>query len=136
MKRRLLFIAALCSLLLVFTACDAREAGSIKTFTRPYIAQYACTEAYFGEENLLDRFDYIKIVLVDKEQMQLIYKTKHGEQSKLESTYLFDLKSRELTAEIGILGYRFKQSAVVENGQFTITKTFGRKQLVMKFQAE
>ncbi len=132
-----MFLTVFCSMfLLILSACDAREAGSLKSITRPYIAHYECTEATLGGENLLDKFEYIEIVLVDKEEMQLIYKPKDGKKSKIKSNYIFNLETRELTADIGIYGYRFRESTIVENGKFTVTKTIGEKQLIMKFKTK
>lgn len=137
MKRKLLLIAALCSLLLLLLpACDVREAGSLKSLTRPYIAQYGCTEATIGGENLFDTYEYIEIILVNKEEMQLIYKPKNGQKHTVEGTYTFNTDTRELTADIGILGYKFRESATVERGRFTISKSIGKKQLIMKFKSK
>ncbi len=122
--------------LFILSACDAREAGSLKSITRPYIAHYECTEAYLGDENLLDKFEYIEIVLVDKDEMQLLYKPKEGKKSKIKSNYSFNAETHELTADIGIYGYRFRESTIVENGKFNITKSLGEKQLIMKFKAK
>ena len=135
MKRKLIIIAAICSLFVLLSACDARDTGSLKSLTRPYIAQYECTDAKLGNDDLLEKFDYIKIVLVDKNKLQLIYKLKMGEKRIKESEYTFDAKTRELSADIGIFGYRFNQTAVVKDGKFTVTKTIIGKQLVMNFES-
>ncbi len=135
MKRKLIIIAAICSLFVLLSACDARDTGSLKSLTRPYIAQYECTDAKLGNDDLLEKFDYIKIVLVDKNKLQLIYKLKMGEKRVKESEYTFDAKTRELSADIGIFGYRFNQTAVVKDGKFTVTKTIIGKQLVMNFES-
>ena len=136
MKKRFIIFAIINTLLLTFLcACDMKNAGPLKSITRPYIAQYECVEATLGEDDLLDKFDYIKITLLDKENLELNYKEKDGENKTIESKYNFDLKSRTLTAEIGILGYTFKQSTLVEKGKFTISKSIGTKLLIMKFRA-
>ena len=135
MKRKLIIIAAICSLFVLLSACDARDTGSLKSLTRPYIAQYECTDAKLGNDDLLEKFDYIKIGLVDKNKLQLIYKLKMGEKRVKESEYTFDAKTRELSADIGIFGYRFNQTTVVKDGKFTVTKTILGKQLVMNFES-
>ena len=136
MKKRLIFIFVLCTFILTFiSACEVKNAGPLKSITHPYIAQYECIEAKLGEEDLLEKFDYIKITLLDKETMELNYKLKEGENKSIKSNYSFDLESRTLTAEIGLLGYTFKQSTVIEKGKFTISKSIGGKQLIMKFRA-
>lgn len=121
---------------MILPACDAREAGSLQALTNPYIAQYECTEAKLGDEDLLEKFDYITLVLEDKEKLQFIYKPKNGNKQIIESNYSFDLETRELTSEIWILGYKFKQSTIVENGKFNVSIPIGNKQLVLKFASK
>lgn len=136
MKRKILIFSAIFLLLLILLpACNAQNAGSLKSITRPYIAQYECVEAKLGEEDYLKKFEYFYLTLKDKENMEITYKLKDGERKTVKSKYNFDLESKRLTAEIGIFGYKFKQSTVIENGRFTVSKSIGGKQLVMKFKA-
>ena len=135
MKRKILLISLFCVLLLaLLPACDARKTGSLKDLTMPYIAQYECTEARFGNDDLFEKFEYIEINLVNQEKLELIYKLKNGDKKVIKAPYNLDKSTRELSAEIGILGHKFKQTAIVKNGKFTISKTIGKKQLVMKFK--
>ena len=135
MKKRLIIFVVLCTLVLtLLSACDMKNAGSLKSLTRPYIAQYECVEAKLGDEDLLKKFDYIKITLLDKDNLELNYRQKEGENTSIKSKYSFDINSRILTAEIGILGYTIKQSTVIEKGKFTISKPIGDKLLIMKFE--
>ena len=136
MKKRFIVITLLCTLLLsLLSACELKNAGPLKSITNPYIAQYECIEARLGEEDLLKRFEFITITLQNKENLELSYKPKDGEAKTIKSKYNFDINSRTLTSEIGILGYSFKQSTVIEKGQFTISKPIGGKQLIVKFKA-
>ena len=135
MKKRIILLIFTCTLLTFLCGCDVKNAGPLKSMTRPYIAQYECVEATLGGEDLLNKFDYIKITLVNKDNMEFNYKQKDGENKILETKYNYDLSSRTLTAEIGLLGYSFNQSTVVEKGKFTISKSIGGKQLIMKFKA-
>lgn len=136
MKKRYLLFAVICTLILtLFSACDLKNAGPLKSITSPYIAQYECVDAKLGEDDLLEKFEYIKITLVNKDNLELCYKPKKGERKTLKSKYNFNPKTHELSAEMGILGYTFKQSTIVEKGKFTISKQIGGKQLVMNFKA-
>lgn len=136
MKKRFIFLAVICTLLLtLLSGCDIKNAGSLKSITNPHVAQYECIEATLGEKDLLKKFDYIKLTLVDKENLELNYKQKDGESKLIKSKYSFDVKTRMLTAEMGLLGYSFKQSTIIEKGRFTISKPIGGKQLIMKFKA-
>lgn len=137
MKRKLLFVAVICALLItILPACDAQKAGSLKVITRPYIAQYECISAIFGDEDLLEKFDYIEINLVNKKELELIYKPKNGDRKIITTTYELNPETRELSADIGIFGYRFKQTTKIENGKFTVVKTIGKKQLIMNFKVK
>ncbi len=135
MKRKLFFISVIFALILtLFPACDAQKAGSLKVITRPYIAQYECTSATFGKDNLLDKFDYIEVNLVNKNELEVIYKLKIGDRKIISAPYDFNPETHELSADIGILGYKFKQTVIIKNGRFTVTKPIGKKQLIMNFQ--
>lgn len=138
MKNKFIVLSAIiCALLLILLpACDAQNAGSLKSITRPYIAQYECTEATFGGDNILDKFDYIEVNLLDKEKIQLIFKIKNSEKRVTDGKYTFDPKTHELSADIGVFGVRFKQSTTVKNGKFTVSKAIGRKQLILKFKSK
>lgn len=135
MKRKLLLISIIFALtLILLPACDAKNAGSLKSITRPYIAQYECTSATFGGDDILERFDYIEITLVNKKDMEVIYKPKGGDRKLIKTTYSLNTETRELTAEVGIYGYKFKETTKIQNGKFTISKAIGRKQLIMNFR--
>ncbi len=137
MKRKFTFIAVIIALILtLLPACDAREMGSLKALTKPYIAHYECYEGSFGGDDVMEKFDYVEIILQDKENLLLSYKFKDGEKQKVESKYKFNNETHELTADIGIFGFRFKESVVVENGKFTVSKPIGTKQLIMKFKTK
>lgn len=122
-------------LLTLLPACEMKNAGPLKAITHPYIAQYECIEATLGEENILDKFEFITVTLQNKDTMELSYKFKDGETKKVKSKYDFDYNTHTLTAEIGLFGYSFKQATVIEKGKFTVSKSFGGKQLIMKFKA-
>lgn len=137
MKRKLLLISTLFFLSLsifILPACEAKAEGSIKDITKPYIAQYECVEAKLGDKDLLEEYDYIRIILVNNEKMQLVFKQKGEEKQIIDGSYTLDLSTRELEGEIGILGYRFREKATVKKGEFVISKTIFTKQLYMKFK--
>jgi len=136
MKKKLLLITALvCSVLFLLPACEISADSSLKSITKPYITQYECTEAKLGNEDLLEKYQYIRITLVDDKNLELNFKTKDGEKHSYEGTYEVDPDTRELTGEIGVLGMNFKEKVVIENGGFTVTKNIFQKTLVIKFKA-
>ena len=134
MKRRILIILALAAALIILPACTIDASASIKSITKPYIAQYECVEARFGDSNLLDQFEYIKVVFVNDKEMEILYKYKDGEQKTERGSYSVDPKTRELTGELGLFGFKFKEKTVIKNGEFVVTKNIGRKELFLKFR--
>lgn len=137
MKRKFIILPVIFALfLIILPACDARGYGSLKAITRPYIAQYECADATYGGESITEKFDYIELILENKRDLLLIYKPKGGDKHSAKGKYTFDAKSRELTADIGVYGVKLKQTTTVKNGRFTISKTIGKKQLIMNFKAK
>lgn len=137
MKRKFLIIAiALTALtLLLFPACDSISAdGSVKTLTKPYIAQYQCIEARYGAVDLLEYFDYIKITMLNEKELEMSYKFKDGEKQSARGNYSVNPETRELEGNFGILGYEFKEKVIVKNGQFVISKIIDSKELYLKFK--
>ena len=141
MKRRIFIVLTLLALALcILPACktdvESFAKGSVKTISKPYIAQYECVEARFGDENILEYYDYIRVVLVNNKKMELVYKPKDGEKNSETGSYTLNAETRELDAEIGILGYKFKEKVKVEKGGFVISHIIMQKELYLKFQIQ
>lgn len=139
MKKRIFIVLIVIALsLCILPACqmdsESFARSSVKTISKPYIAQYECVEARFGEENIIKYYDYIRVVLVNNEKMELVYKLKDGEKKTIDGKYTLDPETREIDAEIGILGYKFKKKVKVEKGGFIISHIILQKELYMKFQ--
>ena len=135
MKRKFLIIVAIFALCIcILPACNLDTNGSIKSITQPYIAQYECKEARFGDMDLLKNYEFIKIIFLNKNEMELLFKPKSGEKKSVEGTYKIDPKTRELEGEIGILGHNFKERVKVEKGEFIISKIIAQKELYLRFE--
>lgn len=135
MKKRILYIGVgLLSAMLILCACGMQATGSVKNLTRPYIAQYDCVYARLGDEDFLEKFDFIRITLLDSKKLEISFKEKDGEKQSYECAYQMDNETRVITADVGILGFPYKESAKIENGEFTINKNFLGRNLVLKFE--
>lgn len=134
MKRKLLIFTLLCAFLLVFPACNAAEIGSLKALTKPYIATYECVEAKLGEQDLLEKYEYIKITLLDSKEFEVSFKPKKGEKKSFVGEYTLDPETRDFTGEIGVLGFSFKEKTKIEKGEFVIARNFLYVPLYMKFK--
>ncbi|MDE5728779.1 MAG: hypothetical protein K2I20_01225 [Clostridia bacterium] len=126
-----IFAAAVLSLV---PACAEATQSSVKSLTKPYIAEYNCVEAKFGGADLLKEYDFIKITLIDDEKMEISFKPKDGEKKTVEGTYSVDGETREMTGNVWIFGVEHREKIKIENGGFTVVKTLMNKPLVLRFE--
>lgn len=136
MKKKLILISLIFVMALtVLSACDIDANGSIKSITKPYITEYECVEGYLGGENLLDSYEFIKISLVDDKEMQVSFKPINGEKRSFKGFYEVNPETREISAEIGLFGVKFREKITINKGTFVITKNILTKTLLLKFKA-
>lgn len=134
MKKKLCAI-----ILLAVTACMCLCAftfdadSSVKSLTKPYITTYDCTFARFGNEDLLEKYEYLKITFLDDKQLEVSYKRKNGKRKAHVCDYFYDEETKKFEAEVGILGFKFKQSTNIENGKFTVSMPILGRPLVLIF---
>lgn len=138
MKKRVLFVTLiLCLILTLLPACSSVQAsanGSLKSITKPYIGEYECVEARLGETNLLEKYEFITISLLDDKKMEVSYKPKNGNKKTFEGAYKVNEETREFTGEVGILGVKFNESTKIVNGKFTLKKLIFSMPLIMNFK--
>lgn len=133
-KKTIIIILSLLILSLVFLAgCEDLSQQSIKSITNPHIATYECVEARYGGDNLLEKFEYIKITLLDDKELEFSFKS-NGEKKSKTFPYTFDSETRELSCEGTVLGCRIMEKVKIEDGEFTVKKILGNKTLIMKFK--
>ncbi len=136
MKKRfiaVIFIAvAACMCMCAFTL-DMNS--SVKTLTKPYITTYDCISARLGNQDLLDKYDYLKITFLDDKELEVSFKRKKGKKHSYTAPYTYDDESGEIKAEVGILGFKFRQAAKIENGKFTLGMPILGQQLSMVFSS-
>lgn len=127
--------AGLFAICLLFCACNISADSSLKELTDPYITQYECTYAHWGETDFLEGFEYIRITLTDANNMELSYKKKGEKEHKHNCSYEYDEKTGELKAQSGALGIEFKESVIIKEGKFTIALLLMGRELIMKFES-
>ncbi len=135
-KKILLAVLTVALFLVLLPACDAKAQGSLKSLTLPYIAEYECVEARLGEKDLLEKYEYIKITLLDKSEAEVSFKPKDGKKFAFTGEYTVDPETRVLEGEFGILGIRYKEKTTVRNGSFTIIKNLFGSTLYMQFKVK
>lgn len=127
--------AALAAACAALCGCGRDTQSSLKELTDPYITRYECTLAEYGGQDFLERFDYIRVTLTDKENMELSYKYRGEEPKSYTCTYEYDEKTGELSAEAGFLGVNYNGKVNIENGKFTFSYPLAGRQLIMRFES-
>ncbi len=131
----MLCVFALCCLFLCAFTFD--KSSSLKDLTHPYINTYECTAARLGNENLLEKYDYFRITILDEKELEISFKRKWPNKKNVyKCGYTYNPKTQELSAELGILGYRFKQTTKIANGKFTISMPVFGRPLLMNFEVK
>lgn len=137
MKLKCLGLSLFAALLITFAcAFTLDKNSSIKDLTHPYMNTYECTRATLGDTDLLEEYEYFRIIIGENDELIVLFKKKEGREYKFSTTYKFDQKTRELTAEIGVFGFTCKQKTIIENGSFTITMPILSRQLIMIFEVK
>lgn len=135
-KKKLVLIfmiaATVCLTLCAFTF---DKNSSVKSLTKPYITTYDCTLARLGDEDLLERYEYLKITFIDDKKLEVSFKRKKGKHRAYECEYKHDEENGTFSAEMGILGFKFRQETKIENGKFTLYMPIFGKPLVMQFSS-
>lgn len=136
MKKRTTFLCVLAVFVILF-ACAFKldENSSIKDLTHPYINTYECRMATLGQTDILCGYDYIRLIIGESNSLTFMTKPKNGEEYTCSGTYAYDRTTGELTADIGVLGYKMKPTTKIERGRFTITMPVLNRQLIMSFEA-
>ena len=136
MKKRfiLIFILAVAASLCM-CAFKVDMNSSVKSLTKPYITTYECTYARLGKQDLLEKYDYLKITFLNDKELEVSFKKNKGKKHAYTAPYTYDDKTGEIKAEIGILGFKFRQSTKIENGKFNISMPILGKQLSMVFSS-
>lgn len=136
MRKRIIRIAILLPIIcLIFCGFTIDESSSLKSLTKPYITTYECTAARLGNENIMEKYEYIRITFLDDKELEVSLKRKNGKKKSYTCEYHYDEKTSRFNAELGILGFRFKQDAKIENGKFTVCMPILGRTLLMNFQS-
>ncbi len=127
----------ICALAFIFACAFTTDpASSLKSLTKPYAATYECTRATLGDKDLLEDYDYFKIIISDTDTLTLEMRKSGGKKSIFKCPCSYDEKTGCLTAEAGILGFSYKQKTKIENGKFVISMPILSKQLTMLFEQQ
>ena len=83
-----LILSILCLMsLLLLTACETEELGSLKDVSRPYAGLYQCEKITLGGRDMTEKFEKLSLELKQDGQFELSYRTAEGNSEKNEITF-------------------------------------------------
>ena len=108
--------------------------GKLTEISRPYLGTYECESFYYGGEDRLDDFDYVRLELQSDGSMKLLYREKDKKANEIPLTYEYDEKTQELAVrgQWGI--FKIEKKFPIENGEICGVLPLGGKQITVKFK--
>ncbi|MBE5747035.1 MAG: hypothetical protein E7352_02530 [Clostridiales bacterium] len=107
--------------------------GELTDIAKPYLGVYECTDAKLGEEDILPRFDSVKLELKDKGEYTLYFKEKGGKAEKVEGKYRYDKANKTITLYLPNRRL-IRRAFPLGKGVLTVTVPYGDKTLRMQFE--
>lgn len=109
------------------------QKGDLTDIAKPYLGIYDCTDAKLGDEDLLARFDDLKLELKNKGEYVLYYKEKGGKTKRVKGKYRYDKEKETLTLHLPNSAF-IHRAFPLKKGQLTVSVTYGDKILILQFE--
>lgn len=93
------FLPALFPLLL--TGCNVKEMSSLRDVSKPYVGEYQCEKLTLGGNDMLGRFEYVRLNLEYDGKFTLSYCGENGSKGKFGGEYDFGENGVTFTADYG-----------------------------------
>ena len=107
--------------------------GELTDIAKPYLGIYDCTQAQLGDDDLLARFDDVKLELKDKGEYVLYFKEKGGKTKKVKGKYHYEKESETITLHVRDRRV-FRRAFPLKKGVLTVCVPYGDKTLRLKFE--
>ena len=129
-KIRSSLLVGAATLLFSFSTLKTSELTDI---AKPYLGVYDCTQAQFGEENLLDTFNDLKLELKGKGEYVLYYKESGKKTKRIKGKYRYDKDSESITLCLPN-GPSIRRNFPLQKGVLTITVPYKNNTLHLQFE--
>lgn len=111
----------------------AVQKGELTDIAKPYLGVYDCTQAKLSEEDLLERFDDVKLELKDKGGYILYFKEKGGKTKKVKGKYRYDKEKETITLHLPNSPF-IHRAFPLKKGVLTVSVPYGDKILILQFE--
>lgn len=117
MRKCLYLLGLLFPGLFLLSGCNVSEMSTLSDLSKPYVGLYECEQIQLGNQDMTDRFKYIRLELGYGGEFELTYQTKEGNKGGYEGTYSADTGAHTITlsAKTGFVRKSF--TFPMENGK-------------------
>lgn len=129
MKKILPILCVFLLLSSLLTGCALSEMSSLGELTRPYEGEYNCETLCIGEEELLARFDYVRLTLKNGDA-QLRWRSVEGGEGAVSMQY----EMREDSVTFSKNGRMGAYTFPVHEGTIVISYNLGGRLLLARFR--
>lgn len=120
---------------LAFAGCNAAELSSLRSFARPYLGAYECTEARFGGRDLLQDFPSVVLTLEEGGTCVLEAVSADGRKHTARGSYEY-VEGDKILFTAAVRGKKYSKNVALEDGCFVIEQMFAGQKLFLKFEAK
>ncbi len=121
-------LAGLCAL------CMLGKSSSLKDISKPYLGEYECKQATYGEKDYLENFTYIRMELQSGDRFVLSYCDKlTNKKNQVEGEFVYDEKTNTVTLQLGNDAC-IKRQFSLKDGVLLVVTTLGNKILQLRFE--
>lgn len=105
--------------------------AELKDIAKPYLGEYECVQAEYGNHDYLSRFSSIVLELRDKNEFLLYYREKNGKERTVRGKYFYDenKKTLKLSSNKG----EFQREFPMEKGVLNISVPIHGKLFILQF---
>lgn len=122
-------LAGICTL---FMAINTGDMDGLKDITRPYLGEYRCESALYGETDYLSYFSFVKLELKSQGEYLLTYKLKDGKSQQKTGKYEYDKEKKSIKL-LSPMGNEWDREFPVENGKIIVAFPLGGKCIKLTF---
>lgn len=121
-------LAGLCAL------CALGKSSSLKDISKPYLGEYECKQATYGEKDYLEDFTYIRMELQSNDRFVLSYCDKlTNKKNQVEGEFTYDAQTNTVTLQLGDDAC-IKRQFPLKDGVLLVVTTLGNKILQLRFE--
>ena len=123
-------LTLLCMMSMLFSGW---KDNSLKDITKPYLGEYECTQALFGDVDYLNALEDVSLTLEKENKFILTFCEKGKEKQTLKGVYEYN-KDRETITLKSVDKNYFKREFPLKKGILYITVGIGEKTLSLQFK--